>query len=73
MKLAPKRKSRKVSIKKPAKRTSKSQAAEIEMARRVEGVNRGNTLANWVADMKAIAERKGSRGDTLGSWLCDAN
>lgn len=34
-----------------------------------KGVNRDNTLANWVAGMASMKSRTIHRGDTLANWV----
>jgi hypothetical protein len=71
MKSAAKKKSRRRSLKKPrdAKLGRKNQALEAKAICKVDGVNRDNTLANWVAGMKSMANRGSHRGATLASWI----
>jgi hypothetical protein len=54
------------------KGTRESQAQPAKTIDRAMRVNRDNTLANWVADMRSKGKRGGQRGDTLGSWTLDA-
>jgi hypothetical protein len=71
MKSGAKKKSRRRFLKKPrdAKRGRKKQALEAKAICKVDGVNRDNTLANWVAGMKSMAKRGSHRGGTLASWV----
>jgi hypothetical protein len=67
MKSAEKKKARRQSFNKlsAAKRGRKSRAVQNEAIGKVEGVNRDNTLANWVAGMEAMAKRGSQREGTL--------
>jgi hypothetical protein len=72
MKSAAKKKSRRRSSNnlRYAKRDRKNQALEPNAICKVDGVNRENTLANWVAGMKSMANRGSHRGaTTLASWI----
>lgn len=75
MKSAAKKKSHRRFLKKPrdVKRGRKKQALEAKVICKVDGVNRDNTLANWVAGMKSMAKRGSHRGDTLASWVRQAS
>jgi hypothetical protein len=55
-----------------AERGRKSRAVHAKAIGKVEGVNRDNTLANWVAGTEAIAKRGGHREGTLASWIRNA-
>jgi hypothetical protein len=74
MKAGAKRKSRRRSSKKRrrAKRDRKNQALDAKAIGKAQGVNRDNTLANWVAGMESMAKRGSHRGATLASWTSDA-
>jgi hypothetical protein len=74
MKSAEKRKPRRRFVHKlsAAKRGRKKQALEAKAICKVDGVNRDNTLANWVAGMETVAKRGGHREGTLASWIRNA-
>jgi short subunit dehydrogenase-like uncharacterized protein len=48
------------------KRDDKNKAADRKS---FKGVNRDNTLANWVAGMESTKSRTIHRGNTLANWV----
>ena len=71
MKSEAKRKSRRRSSNKlrQTKRGRKNQTLDAKAICKAQGVDRDNTLANWVAGMKSMTKRGSHRGDTLASWV----
>jgi hypothetical protein len=47
----------------------KNKAADRKSPGHVKGVNRNNTLANWVAGMASTKSRTAHRGNTLADWV----
>ena len=57
----------------PGERGKKNRALVRKTSRKVEGVNRDNTLANWVAGMESTRAKQVYRGDTLANWVRNAS
>jgi hypothetical protein len=57
----------------PGKHSKKNKALNRKTSRKVEGVNRDNTLANWVAGMESTRRKQVHRGNTLATWVRNAS
>jgi hypothetical protein len=51
------------------KRGDNKKGADRKSLEHVKGVNRDNTLANWVAGMAATKSKTIHRGNTVADWV----